>query len=223
MARQCNPTNTFDLLLDALDGASAGGGGFLPYLTLHDLRSVRTTNKQLRTMVKSFPYEGNAVRVARFLGSEKSLAAFAASFERSKVVNLSGRRDITDPFFVHFANSIRGTERVVLDDCTNLSDVAISNVRGLKHLDISCNEQITDAGIAHLVELESLVVFGTALTTVPYLPKLTELDCSFCEFADPETAFVNVENVQTIRLKGCSDEMLEAAFKCLTRATAFLL
>ena len=235
----------------------------------------------LRLLVATFPYEGEAIKVSnRLLGSQKSLNAFAASFSRSKVINLAGRKDITDEMLEAFAHQsfasvcLRGcsfitdfsrfagattidfsdcevdnanlsyflrAEKVVLNDCKNVSVLPFENVQhlsladcmwvdddallklsGVKYLDISGNKQVTIDGIAHLVELEKLVVFATNLHTLPHLPNLVELDCSFCDFENPEEAFKNIENVQTVRLKGCSDEMLEAASKCLKRVVAFM-
>ena len=281
MSRRCKSNATaFHSLLGILEGASAGGGGFLPFLTIPDMQSTRSACHMLRLLVTAFPYDGKPMKVSNRLGSENSLAAFAASFTSSKVINLSGRKDITNDMLVvltrqtyadvclkgcwfitdfsRFAGAkmidlsecevdnanlslFSGAQKVVLDDCKNVSvlpfenvqhlslancqwidNAALMKVNGVRHLDISGNKTVTVHGIAHLVELEKLVLFGTNVHSLPHLPNLVELDCSFCDFENPEEAFKQIENVQTIRLKGCSDEMLEAASKCLKRVVAFM-
>jgi hypothetical protein len=139
-------------------------------------------------------------------------------------IDLTGCANVKDSDLLLFKNA----EKVILDDCVNVSTLPFSKVRhlslkncdripgaafrslpeDLEYLDISGNTAVAARDIAHLRNLKHLVIFGTRLKTLHAIPYLIFLDCSHIEFDDPEDVFSKLPMANMIvRRMGCSDAM----------------
>ena len=92
-------------VLSILNGAHSIGEGILGFLTMNDSNALRVVCKKFRGAVMDFPWM-NSSDESRIRGS---LRAWRAAFPAARAVNVSGRVDIIDSYFVH----IRGGVAVV--------------------------------------------------------------------------------------------------------------
>jgi hypothetical protein len=185
-------------ILSVLFGPHSIGEGLFSFLTMKDSNKLRGQCVECRDAIMAFEWMDPLSRITG------NLKAWRAAFPLARVVNVSGRYNITDTDFVH----IRGDARVRLHTvnigrCRNLriTDAAFVHLRGIHTLDMSdCKQEtITDAAFVHLRGIHTLSMQGCTQRTIT------------------DGAFAHLRGIHTLYMYGCNQETVtDAAFVYLS-------
>jgi hypothetical protein len=121
------------------------------------------------------------------------LAEWRAAHPDALVVNVSGRRDLTDADFVY----LRGLAAVDMSHCdqATITDAAFAHLAGIHSLNMSgCRQAtITDAAFAHLAGIHTLDMSGCAQATIT------------------DAAFAHLAGIHTLDMSGCTQPTITGA------------
>ena len=197
-------------ILSVLFGPHSIGEGLFSFLTMKDSNKLRVQCVECRDAIMAFEWMDY---ISRITGS---VQAWRAAFPLARMVNVSGRYNITDADFVHIRGDLQRVRlhTVNIGRCRNLriTDAAFVHLRGIHTLDISDCKQvtITDAAFVHLRGIHTLSMQGCNQATItdaafPYLRGIHSLFMYGCnQLTITDAAFAYLSGIRILNMSYCN-------------------
>lgn len=209
---------TLYTVLRALADAHKSRGwlpGLLGYFDTLEARPLRLVCLEMKRAVFDYPWCDVNTRIGG------SLELWRQCFSKAVGANVSGRKDLVDKNFISLQNLL--ALDMSLCNQEGITYRAFRNLKGIVGLDISgCNQKgITDRAFRYIKGVLTLNMSGCnqeGITDSALVTGILQLDISLCKQLTNKF-FASLHGIHTLIMRGCSNDISDAAFAHLAGIT----